>query len=75
MFCVSCLGQCTFGSLLWFDGCGAGPEPEAVVSGLQNMAAMSEAIEQRGGHFRITEDCGPFGEAEVGGDDDASLSR
>ena len=29
---------------------------------------MGEAIEQSGCHLGITEDCGPFAEAEVGGD-------
>jgi len=32
---------------------------------------MGEAIEQCGGHFRISEHAGPFAEAQVGGDDDA----
>ena len=31
---------------------------------------MGDAIEQRGGHFGITEDARPFTEGEVGGDDD-----
>ncbi len=46
----------------------AGLETEAVIAGLQNVA---EPIEQRRGHLRITEDRGPFAEAEVGGDGDA----
>lgn len=33
---------------------------------------MGEAIEQGGGHLGVTEYCGPFAEAEVGCDDDAS---
>ena len=32
---------------------------------------MGEPIEERGGHFGVTEDAGPFAEAQVGGDDDA----
>ena len=32
---------------------------------------MGEPVEQCGGHLGIAEDCGPFAEAEVGGDDDA----
>ena len=32
---------------------------------------MGEAIEERGCHLGIPEDLGPFGEAEVGCDDDA----
>ena len=56
--------------LLPFPGCGlgAGLEAEAVVSGFQNVAAVGEAVEQRGGHLGIAEDGGPFAEAEVGGD-------
>ena len=32
------------------------------------MTAMREAVEQGGFHLGITEDRGPFAEAEVGGD-------
>jgi hypothetical protein len=32
---------------------------------------VSEAIQQGRGHLGITEDGGPFAEAEVGGNDDA----
>ena len=32
---------------------------------------MGEAIEQGRGHLGVTEDRGPFAEAEVGGDHDA----
>ena len=35
------------------------------------MAAVGKTVEQGGGHLCITEDGGPFAEAEVGGDDDA----
>ena len=31
---------------------------------------MSEPVEERGGHFGVTEDAGPFSECEVGSDDD-----
>ena len=34
-------------------------------------AAVGKTVEQGGGHLCITEDGGPFAEAEVGGDDDA----
>ena len=37
---------------------GAGLEAEAVVSSLQNVAAMGEAIEERGGHLGIAEEAG-----------------
>ena len=32
---------------------------------------MGKAVEQGGGHLGITENAGPFAEAEIGGDDDA----
>jgi hypothetical protein len=50
---------------------GAGLEAIAVIAGLQNVAAMAEAIEQGRSHFRVTEHGGPVAEAQVGGDDDA----
>ena len=50
---------------------GAGLKAVAVIAGLENMAAMCEAIEQRGGHFGVAEDGCPFAEAQVRGDDDA----
>ena len=58
--------------LLLFSGrCGgAGFEAEAVVSGLQDVAAMRETIEQCSCHLCIPEHAGPFAEAEVGCDDD-----
>ena len=51
-------------------GSGAVFEAPAVVPGLDDLAMMSEAIEQSAGHFRITEDARPFAEGQVGGDDD-----
>jgi hypothetical protein len=45
-------------------------EAPAVVAGLDDVAVVGQAIEQRGGHFGITEDARPFTEGEVGGDDD-----
>lgn len=45
-------------------------EAEAVISGLKDVAAVGEEIEQRGGHLGITEDCRPLAEAQIGGDDD-----
>jgi catechol 2,3-dioxygenase-like lactoylglutathione lyase family enzyme len=56
-----------------FGCCGAGPEPEAVVAGLQDVAVVREPVEQGGGHLGIAEHASPFTEAEVGGDDDAGL--
>jgi hypothetical protein len=46
-------------------------EPEAVISGFEDMAAVGETIEQRGRHLRVAEHSRPFAKAEVGGDDDA----
>ncbi len=34
---------------------------------------MRQAVEQRGGHFRVAKDRGPFAESEVGRDDDRGL--
>src|SRR5208282_4394956 len=56
----------------WLVGlCRAVLEAEAVVSGLQDVAVVGEAIEQRGGHLGVAEDGRPLTEAEVGCDDDA----
>jgi hypothetical protein len=44
---------------------------EAVVAGLEDMAAMGQTIEERGGHLGVAEDRGPFAEAKIGGDGDA----
>ena len=68
------LGQDGVKSLLCpfpFGGFGAGLEAEAVVSGFQDVAVVRQPIEQGGGHLGVAEDIGPFGEAEIGGDDDA----
>ena len=46
-------------------------EAEAVVSGFEDVAAVGEAVEQRGRHLGVAEHGGPFAEAEVCGDDDA----
>jgi hypothetical protein len=50
---------------------GAFPEAEAVVSGLKDVAAVGQAVEERGGHLCVAEDRRPFAEAEIGSDDDA----
>jgi hypothetical protein len=49
---------------------GSAFEPPAVIAGLDDVAVVSQAIEQRGRHLGITEDARPFTECEVGGDDD-----
>jgi hypothetical protein len=51
--------------------CRAVAEPEAVIAGFEDVTVMGEAIEQRGGHFRIAEHAGPLAEAQIFGDDDA----
>src|SRR6266852_8638747 len=45
-------------------------EAPAVIAGLDDVAVVGQAIEQRGRHLGITEDARPFAEGEVGGDDD-----
>ena len=49
---------------------GAVFEAPAFVSGLDDVAVMSETVEQGRGHFRIAEDARPFAESEIGGDED-----
>ena len=71
MFCASCWRQCRCLLSFLFRRLGTGLESIAVISGLQNVAAVGEAIEQRGGHFGVPKNGGPFREAQVGGDDDA----
>lgn len=48
---------------------GAGLEAIAAVASFQDVAAMGQTIEQRGGHLRIAEHVRSLGEAEVGRDD------
>jgi len=45
-------------------------EAPAVVSGLDDIAVVRQAIEERGRHFGVCEDTGPFSKGQVGGDDD-----
>jgi hypothetical protein len=72
MFQVSGLGQDIIVLPLFprRDGCTCF-EAEAVVAGLKDVAAVGQAVEECGRHLGITEDCGPFAEAQVCGDDDA----
>ena len=72
MDCGSFLGQGTV-SLLLLPRCCGGTclETEAVVSSFKDVAAVGETIEQGRCHLGITEDRGPFAEAEVGCDHDA----
>lgn len=46
-------------------------EAPGVVSGLDDLAMMRKAVEQRRRHLGVAEDGGPFAECQVGGDDDA----
>ena len=52
---------------------GAVLEAPALVARLDDVAVMRQAVEQRGGHFRVAKDRGPFAESEVGRDDDRGL--
>ncbi len=49
---------------------GAVLEAPAVVAGLDDVAVMSEAVEERGRHLWVAEHAWPFAEGEIGGDDD-----
>ena len=49
---------------------GSAFESPAVVSGLDDVAVVSEAVEQCGGHLGVAEHARPFAEGEIGGDDD-----
>ena len=44
-------------------------EPPAGVAGLDDVAVMGDAIEERGGHLGIAEHGRPLAERQVGGDD------
>ena len=45
-------------------------EAPAVVAGLDDVAVVSQAVEQRGRHLGVAEHAGPFTEGEIRGDDD-----
>ena len=44
-------------------------EAPAIIAGLDDVAVVGQAVEQRGGHFGVTEDARPFTECQVGRDD------
>jgi hypothetical protein len=48
-------------------------EAPGVISGFKIVAVVSDAVEKRGGHFGIAEDGHPFGEAEIGCNDEGCL--
>ena len=45
-------------------------EAPTVVAGFHDVAMVSQAVEQRGGHLGVAEHAGPFTEGKIGGDDD-----
>jgi hypothetical protein len=47
-------------------------EAPTVVAGLDDIAVVGEAIEQRGRHLGVAEDARPLSKGEVRGDDDGS---
>jgi hypothetical protein len=54
---------------------GSAFESPTVVSGLDDVAVVGQAIEQRRRHLGITEDARPFAEGEIGGDDWRNATR
>ena len=52
------------------EGSAAVFEAPAVVAGLDDVAMVGNAIEQRGGHLRVTKDGWPLAKGEVRRDDD-----
>ena len=71
MFPWSGFGQGIGLLLSSFCGGRAGLEPEAVVSGFEDVAVVGEAIEQSRRHLGVAEHPGPFAKAEVRRDDHA----
>ena len=45
-------------------------EAPAVIAGLDDVAVVGQAVEQRGRHIGVAEHTGPFAEGEIGGDED-----
>ena len=54
-------------------GCAAVVEPIRLIAGFDDMAVMSQAVQQRRGHFGIAEDTGPFPEGQIRRDYDAGM--
>ena len=48
-------------------------EAPAGVAGLDDIAVVGEPVEHGGGHLGITEDLGPIGEGEIGGDQQGGI--
>jgi hypothetical protein len=49
-------------------------EAPTVVAGLDDVAMVGQAVEQRSSHLGVAEHAGPFAEGEVGGDNDRGAS-
>jgi len=47
-------------------------EAPAVVAGLDDVAMVGQAVEQRGGHLGVAKHARPFAERKIGGDDNGS---
>src|SRR3981081_3558137 len=45
-------------------------EAPTVVTGLDDVTVVGQAVEQRGRHFGVAKHTGPLSECEIGGDDD-----
>ena len=60
-------------SIGYGDGSASVFEAPAVITCLDDVAVMGDAIEQRGGHLGIAEHGRPFAEGQVGGDDHRGL--
>jgi len=45
-------------------------EAPAIVAGLDDVAVVGQAVEQRGRHFGVAEHAGPLAKRGIGGDDD-----
>lgn len=59
--------------LLLRRGGGTCLEAEAIASGLKNVAAVEQAVDDRGRHLVVSEAGGPFAEARIRSNDDAGV--
>jgi hypothetical protein len=66
--CAAGASAVGLGADCWCSG--AVLEAPTVVARFDDVAVMSETVEQRGRHFWIAEHARPFAEGEVGRDDD-----
>ena len=74
MFCNLLLEFSSFGFFpcldTGFSGFCAVSEAVGLITGFDDMAMMGQPIQQRSRHLGVAEDAGPFGEAQIGRDDD-----